>query len=221
MMFCAAWAATNAAMERALPLISSASNPSKEMMQPCQTVLRHDAARCGARFSAAMLTTNTASAASSPKTGQQIVHRDSPLIAFSSGSAISFSSSASSSRLTSPRGEEVVDHVEQTAFEQPVHEVVRHAAGDILFGDLRRIDESAAVHPVPDEGAGLHFSKHRGDGGVGEVRVAAEVFEHLGDGGFAALPEGLHDAQLKVAEAVDAMRLHARAVLTTVVILLW
>lgn len=101
------------------------------------------------------------------------------------------------------RGEQVAHHVRQAALEQTVEDVFRHPSTDLLLGNRGSVDEGASVGAVSHQAAWLHFAEHGGDGGIGEARLASEVGVDLGDGGFAAGPEDLHDLELQIAEAMD------------------
>lgn len=97
----------------------------------------------------------------------------------------------------------MADHVGETAFEEAVEDVYRHAAPDLVLGHRRGIDEGATLDPMGDEAADVHLAEHGGDGGVGEIVAAGQGVVDFGHGGFAPGPENFQDLQLKISQSMD------------------
>jgi hypothetical protein len=99
--------------------------------------------------------------------------------------------------------QEVAHHVGEAPRKQAVDKMIGHTAGDGFLANGRAVNEAASLAPVLDQAALLHLAEHGCDGGVSEVSFVLQLLVDVGDGRFAASPEQLHDAELKIAEAVD------------------
>ena len=116
----------------------------------------------------------------------------------------------------------MVHGFEQAAFEETIHKMIGHAAGDVFCRHLRAVDKRPPFRAVNDEPARFHLPQHGGDGGVSETGIGViERIEDFGDRRFAALPQHLHDAELEITEPVGFVLCHRFVELTTAVILPW
>ena len=92
--------------------------------------------------------------------------------------------------------------VGETALEEPLDQVLTHAATDLVGGDLRAVEKAAPLLAMRYQSARLHLAQHRGDGGVGQVAFGFQFAMDLGNRGVGTRPEGLQDAQLQITKAM-------------------
>ncbi len=109
---------------------------------------------------------------------------------------------------------------EQAAFKKAIHQMIRHAAGDLLRGHFGGVEERAALRAVRNEAAPFHLVEHGGDGGVSEPGVVIiERVEDFGNCGFVPFPQHLHNTELEIAEPMRFVFCHGERIITTEVVL--
>src|SRR5687768_7964558 len=91
-------------------------------------------------------------------------------------------------------------HFRKAPFEQALYEVVSDGARDFLFPEPGPINETPPLDAMRHQPARFHFAEHGGDGRIGQIVWRGDLFEHVGDGSFSALPEDLHDTKLEISE---------------------
>src|SRR3954467_9836648 len=113
--------------------------------------------------------------------------------------------------------QQVMHHISQAALKNAIQQVVRHASRDRFCRDHCAIKETPAFQTMPHQGAGLHFSEHGRDGRICQVApLIGQGLMDVGDSGFAAFPENLHDPKLQIAQTMNLSPLHRS--ITTVIL---